>query len=135
MRISHLYLLLTAAYGLVLANAKWQVQSDQSIFDLSLSQSQQIPQLFYLCGNGELVLVVVGIQVDLKEAAEGDRAAQFIKKFNEKFELGTTWSGSGRMKFFGINHEQAEDFTLRKNADDKLSGIVEYHVNPTTQRV
>lgn len=65
---------------------------------------------------------------DLKVAGEGDRAAQFIKKFNEKFELGIIWSRPGRMRFFGINLDQAEYITIRTNSDDKLNGIVEHHI-------
>lgn len=43
---SFYWLLLVAAYGFVNANAKWQLHSDDTLFQLGLSQSPYIPQLF-----------------------------------------------------------------------------------------
>jgi len=43
MKSTHLWILLTAVYGLVNANAKWQVQSDRRLFELDLKQRQQVP--------------------------------------------------------------------------------------------
>lgn len=84
MRSTHLWLLITAAYELVDANAKWQVQSDQVIFDLGLQQCNQIPQLLYLNHNAELVLVVAKVVDDIKEAGCRDNASTFIQAFNKK---------------------------------------------------
>lgn len=47
MRTTHLWLLLTAAYGLVNSNVKWQYQSDYVIPSIGLAQSKHRPQLFY----------------------------------------------------------------------------------------
>ena len=47
MKASHLWLLLTAAYGLVNANAKWHFQSDNLMLVIGLTQSTHVPQLFY----------------------------------------------------------------------------------------
>lgn len=79
---------------------KWQVQSDQVIFDMGLKQCQQIPHLSYLHVNNELVLVVAKIVHNLKAASEGDHAAMFINKFIQKLELGTLLPGFGKMGSF-----------------------------------
>ena len=44
---SHLWLLLTAAYGLANANVKWHFQSDNLMLEIGLIQSAHILQLFY----------------------------------------------------------------------------------------
>lgn len=129
MKSTHFWLLLTAAYGLVNANAKWQVQSDTVFFDLGLNQCQQIPQIFYLHSGDELVLVVAKVVDDIKVAGKHDRAPKFITEFNKKFELGTVWSGPGQMRFFGLNLEQADDFTIRTDANDKLKNVDEYQLS------
>lgn len=43
-----MWLLLAAAYGLVNSNAKWQIQSDQTLKDIGFEQVSLIPQLFFL---------------------------------------------------------------------------------------
>lgn len=72
------------------------------------------------------MLIVAGVFDDLKAVEDGNHAAQFIHKFNRRFELGTTWSGAGKMKFFANSPEEAKDFTIRSNDDDKLRSIYEY---------
>ena len=70
-----------------------------------------------------MVLVAAKIVDDIKVAGEGERAMQFVKKFNEFFNLGTVVSGPGRMRFFGINIVQDEDMKIQTDADDKLSAL------------
>ena len=129
MKSTHMWLLLTAAHGLVNANAKWQVQSDELLFDLGLKQCQQVQQLFYRRKNGELVLIVAKIVDDIKVSGEVDFVVQFMKRFNSKFKFGTVASGPGRMRFFGINIEQAEDFTIHTEADEKLNALTEFYLS------
>lgn len=126
MKGSHLWALLTAAYGLVNANAKWQNQSDQLMFDIGLVQSTHVPQLFFQNENGRLVLIVAKIVDDLKVAGEGDRAKLFLDKFDKKFKFGNVNHGPGKLRYFGINTIQNVDFTVETNADDKLDGVQEY---------
>lgn len=47
MKVTHMWLLLTAVYGLVNSNAKWKNQSDEIMIDLRLAQSKYVPQLFF----------------------------------------------------------------------------------------
>ena len=133
-RATHMWLLLTAAYGLVNANAKWQVKSDECFFELGMLQCQQIPQLFYKHEGGKLVLLAAKVVDDIKVAGEGDRAEDFIKRFNQKFELGTVARGPGKMRFFGINTVQHDDKTVSTDADDKLNSLVEADISRTRRK-
>lgn len=49
--------------------------------------------------------------------------------FNQKFTLGTVHSGPGKLRFFGFNTEQAEDFKIQTNEDDKLHEMTEYQIS------
>ena len=123
MRRSHLWLLDTAAYGLVNSNAKWQLQSDELMFNLGLTQSKNIPQLFYKTENYELILIVAKVVDDLMITGKPDARTAFINNFDKKFKLGTVNQGPGSLRFFGINTIQNEDFYISTNADDKLESI------------
>lgn len=50
MKSTRLWLLLTAPYGLVSANAKWYHQSEKVTVETGLNHSFHIPQLFYKMG-------------------------------------------------------------------------------------
>ena len=134
MRSTHMWLLLTAAYGLVNSNAKWQVQSDQSFFELGLTQCQKIPQLFYRRHNGNLVLIVAKIVDDIKAASADGNAKAFIENFSQKFDLGTVATGPGKMRFFGINTVQEDDMTTHTDADDKLNALTEYAISRSRRK-
>ena len=69
-RRSYYWLLLTSAYGLVNANAKWQEHCDHLFISLGLTQSRYVPQLFYNNLNGSLDLVAVRIVDDVLIAGE-----------------------------------------------------------------
>lgn len=55
------WLLLTVAYGLVNANDKWQVLSDNIQRSLGFQQVIWVSQLFYLLNDGALTSVAVTI--------------------------------------------------------------------------
>ena len=57
-RRSNYWLLLTSAYGLVNANAKWQEHCDYLFSSLGLLQSRYVPQLFFSKGKGLEILAV-----------------------------------------------------------------------------
>lgn len=120
MRSTHMWLLLTSAYGLVNANAKWQLQSHKCLTDLDLTQCHQIPQPFYKQQNGKLVLIVAKIVDDIKAASIGHNSKKSIESFEISFKLGTVSNGSDKLRFFGINTVRDEEFTVTTNAHDKL---------------
>lgn len=131
-KTTYLWLLLTASYGLVNANAKWQNQSDERLLEYGLYQSRQVTQLFFKREAGKLVLVLAKIVDDLKVAGTRDRAKAFLDVFDSRFKLGTINSGTGKLRFFGINTVQHEDFTVATDANDKLESVSEHPI--TRQR-
>lgn len=128
MKVTHMWLLLTAAYSLVNANSKWQNQADGVMYQLGLVQSKFISQLFFKIAGGKLVLVVAKIFDDLKAAGIGDNAKEFLEGFHQRFALGTFNHGPGKLRFFGINTIQNEYFTVDTDADDKLEAVTEYPI-------
>lgn len=126
MKSSHHWLLITAAYGLVNANAKWHFQSDNLMLEIGLTQSAHVPQLFYQKYNGRLVLIVAKVLDDLKAAGEGDRVKQFFKEIDRRFKFGDVKHGPGKLGFFGTNTVQNGDFTIKTDAGDKLNAVTEY---------
>ena len=59
------WLLLTATYGLVNANVKWQLAIDDTLQKLGLIQLRQFPQLFAKYKKNELVLVAAKVVDDV----------------------------------------------------------------------
>ena len=124
-KTTHLWLLLTPAYGMVNANAKWQNQSAAVCQNNGLVQSKHIPQLLFKKEAGKLVLVVAKIVDDLKAAGIGQSAKVFVDAFDSRFNLGTVNHGPGKLRFFGINTTQDEDYTIATDANDKLRAVME----------
>ena len=83
MKSTHVWILLTAAYGLVNENAKWQNQSDNVMLDIGLQQSSYVPQLFFKKENGRLVLIVAKNMDDLKVAGENNCVQHFMEEFDK----------------------------------------------------
>ena len=118
-----LWLLLAAAYGLVNANSKWQIQSDKVLTDMGLEQCTYVPQLFTLKVNGKIVLIVAKIVDDMLATGELAMTEQFIKKFNIQFKLGTVNYGPGLLRFYGLNIRQFDDFHCTIDGDEKLEAL------------
>lgn len=87
MRSKHFWPLLTAAYGPVNANAKWQVHSDSCLHELRLRQIQQIPQFFLKKYDGKLRQVPANVADDILVAGIDDNAKQLIDQFNKDSSL------------------------------------------------
>lgn len=135
MRATHRWLLLAAAYGLVNSNAKWQHRSDDQIMNkLGLKQCKHIQQLFYLMKDGQLILLVAKLVDDIMATGRNDNGKKFLKAFGEQFELGSTRSGPGNLRFYGINVTQNENFKITTNADDKLNSLYEFNLSRERRR-
>lgn len=134
MRKTHRWLLIVAAYGLVNSGAKWQHQSDEVLQRLKLVQSRFIPQLFYMYVDGELVMVLAKIVDDIILTGKDDITEKFLSEFNEIFELGSVVSGPGNLRFFGININQNDDYSIEVNAEDKLLNVNEYKLSPRRKK-
>ena len=105
-RRSSLRLLLTSAYGLVNANAKWQEHCDHLFFSLGLTQSRCVPQLFFIKNNGLLNLAAIRIADDVLIASEKHAAQKFVRDIESKYKLGTVVFGPTDFLFFGLHFIQ-----------------------------
>ena len=126
---SHYWLLLTSAYGLVNANAKWQEQSDSFLNTIGFTQLIFVPQLFYISKEGKLQIVAVKVVDDILFAGEESYVKSTIKKIQDNYELGTIAYGPGSFLFYGLQISQLEDFTISVHADDKLNAIECYPID------
>ncbi len=129
MRNTHLWLLLITAYGLVNSNAKWQNESDNVLLKMGLTQSINVPQLFYKKENGKLTLILAKVVDDIIAAGVGNSAIQALNEFDKTFKLGEIKSGPGKLRFFGINISQNEDRSIDADADDKTKDLFEYSIS------
>lgn len=128
------WLLLTAAYGLVNANAKWQDQSDTLLHELGLHQLPVVPQLFHIIQNGQLMLLVAKIVDDILVTGVTNEVDKFLAGFDARFELGTVAHGPGSLRFYGMNIVQNEDMTCSIDANDKLSALEPYPITRLRRR-
>ena len=120
------WLLTVATYGLVIANSKWQIYSDQTFFDLGLRNTIFVPQLFYAEKQQQLELFVVKVSDDILVAGNDEVKRMFIDKRAKKYELGTITHLPGTCLFFGLQLLQEINYTIRINADHKLRKIEPY---------
>ena len=122
-RFRSVWLLLAASYGLVNANAKFQVQSDNLLLDLGMLRVTDIPQLFYAKSNGRLTILLAKIVDDILVTGEVAVFENVLRMFNEKFKFGTIVHGPGKLRYFGFNVIQYDDYTTVIDGDDKLSAL------------
>lgn len=113
--------LLTASYGLVNANAKWQEHSDILFNNIGLKQLVYVPQLFYKSSaSGMLQLAAVKIVDDVLFAGDIDVIRDAIAQIKKQYELGTVVYGPGSFYFFGLMISQESDYTIKIHADEKI---------------
>ncbi len=122
-RRSSYWLLLTSAYGLVNANAKWQEHCDHLFTSLGLTQPRFVPQLFFLMPNRTLGLIAVRIVDDVLIASEKPTAQKFISKVESMYKLGTIVYGPTNFLFFGLQVIQDYDMTVSIHGDGKLNAL------------
>lgn len=115
--------LLVATYGLVNANAKWQLHSDTTLLDLRLQALVHIPQLFYMKRDGKLCLIVAKVVDDF--LIDGTKSARnwLIEKLKERYTVGKIAHLTGSFHFFGLLISQDEDGTMVVSAEEKLAAI------------
>ena len=130
-----LWVLLAAVYGLVNSNAKWQVQSDDVIRSIGLTQCIYIPQLFYKHRKKRLVLVVAKVVDELMIKGEKDEDDIFQRHFGEKFQLGHSATGPGTLQFFGLTVTQSPHMSSMISGDDNPDALEAYPLTFTRRRL
>lgn len=99
---NHYWLLMTAAYVLINAGAKWQQQSDTLMKSLESDQLVYVPQLFYLRNTvGELIAVAVKVLNDFWIAGEQSVIESLVDEFQKKYELRTVLYGPAHFYILG----------------------------------
>lgn len=123
MRREFYWLLLTAAYGLVNANAKWQQHSDDFLRSIGFEQLVYVPQLFFKRVDGELSLLAVKVVDDILLAGRKNMLNEFVDKISTKYQIGTIVFGPGSFSFFGLTILQNEDGSIQIRGDEKLNKL------------
>lgn len=130
-----LWLLLTASYGLVNANAKWQVVSDQTLHKIGFCSIPVLPQLFYLTDDsGTTIAALAKIVDDFLICGQTKVVDDVIRSIGQIFTLGTIIHGPGLLRYFGLNIVQHDDMTITIDGDDKLNGIYTAPITRTRRR-
>ncbi len=117
---SSYWLLLTSAYGLVNANAKWQEHCDQLFSELGFYQSINVPQLFYLKSSNELKVLAVKIVDAVLFSCKKQNIEKIISSIQSKYKLGTIVHGPSSFLFFGLQIIQDSDYSNMIHVDNKL---------------
>jgi len=117
------WLLLTAAYGLVNAGAKWQDQCDKFFSQLGLQQLTYVPQVFYLKQGDELKMLAVKVVDDVLFAGQIPTVKNVVEKIKQVYDLGTIVYGPGAFLFFGLHIIQDDTMEISVHADDKLDSL------------
>lgn len=126
---SHYWLLLTAAYGLVNASAKWQANIDGSFMDIGFKQLVYIPQLFYMKDkNDELRVLAVKVVDDVLLAAEEKDLRNVLDKISSMYQVGTIVYGPGTFWFNGLSVKKEDDYSISVDADAKLKSVDNYPI-------
>ena len=97
------WLLLTAAYGLVNANAKWQDHSDSFLRDLGFVQLAYVPQLFFRKLNNELHSLAVKVVDDILVSSVSVTLDEFVAKVSTKYKVGTIVRGPALGHSFSLD--------------------------------
>lgn len=126
-----LWLLLTASYGLLIANAKLQVLLDQMLHDIGFLSTSALVQLFYLKSECGVVTVTLANFLLCSDAQVVDDVIHAIKN---RFTLGTVVHGPSTLRFFGLNTIQYDDYSVTIDGDDKLNGFSMAHITRVQRR-
>lgn len=118
-----LWLLLTAAYGLVNENTKFQVQYDKVLLDFGFVPAALVSQLFLLRRNNKLVAMSAVIVDDILLTGPSSTTDAIVEAINVQFFLGTIVHGPGRIRYFGFNITQHDDMSITVDENDKLHDL------------
>lgn len=118
-----LWIFLTASYGLVHANSKWQHLRDDFLLSIGFEHAALLPQLFVMRRNGSLVAVGAKIVDDIILCGLVEVLLGVIDRINRHFTLGTLVHGPGSLRYFRLNLSQRSDMSVTVYGDDKDAGI------------
>ena len=121
---------MTAGYGLVNANAKWQAYIDSFLTSSGFNQLIYVPQLFYIKdSSGSLVTLAVKIVDAILFAGTKKDVSEVIHKIENNYKLGAVVYGPGTFLFYGLQITQDTDYSITVQSDEKLSKLEGYPVD------
>jgi len=124
------WLLLTAAYGLVNAGAKWQEHIDSFLLQIGFIHVIYIPQLFYMTDeNGDLKTLAVKVVDDILFVGPSVTIQHVVDEIKRKYDLGTVVYGPGTFLFSGLTVTHNEDYTFTVHADEKIKDCEPYNLD------
>lgn len=106
-----MWLLLTTAYGLVNAKAKWKVQSDNLLTDIGFIHACHMLQLFLMFLNGRIAAIAAKIVDDILMAGPRTISDQMNQQIDARYTPITVTKTPGIIRFFGLTIEQYDDRT------------------------
>ena len=104
--------MLSGAYGISNAAAKWQELSDDLLRSFGLLQSVQLPQLFYLKSEGKLVVAALKVVDNIMFSGKRVHLSKVIGEIAKSYKLGTIVYGTGQIQFYRLMVTQLEDMTV-----------------------
>lgn len=121
---SFYWLLLTAAYGLVNASAKWQEEIGASFIAFGFTQLVYILQLFHKnSDNGCPGLIAVKVVDDVLLTGPPDKLGKVVEELSKKYKIGTIVYSPASFLFNGLQISQDEDGKISVDADEKLNSL------------
>lgn len=102
-RRKFLSLLLTVAYSLANANAKWQVLPDELLRNICFTPSPLIPQLFLMFHDYRVVANISKIFDDVLLSGLDHPMENIIQQINDSFTFVIVVHGPVPLRFFGLN--------------------------------
>lgn len=111
---------MTAAYGLVNANKKWQVQSDFVLLEIGFQQLPPISQLFHYKRKELLIMLLSNIVDDLLLCRPDDALEMVTKHIELHFKPATITLGPGSIRYFGIDIFHHKDYIIEIYGDNKF---------------
>lgn len=131
---SKLWLILTAAHGLVNSIAKWQAESDQVLKSLGLCELKDVAQLFMNNHNDSFLYIFCRIVDDLLFTDPKEIRENLISSFNNILTIGAIFHSPGVLRFNGLNICQYYDFTIHIDGEDKLKAIETFPIPRLRQK-
>ena len=119
-RYRHYWLLLSAAYGLANAGAKWQQVSDDELRGFGFVQSVQVLQLFCLKSKEKLVVAAVKVVDDIMFDGKRAHLSKVIGEIAKNYKLRTIVYGPDQIQFYGLTSIQLEDITVIFVGEEKI---------------
>lgn len=127
-------LLITAAYGIINANANWEVLSDTILISIGFCQRTLLPELFVLVGAKFTLAVVAKIVVDLLFTDLPASTDPIILEIKEKVMLGTTLHVPDHLRYLDINQYKLYAFCNTVDSDQKQVSINCMHISRLRRR-